>query len=81
MRRMILYMVLCVAAVAGAIAIFAAAGGASTMGMSTNGLIAMGLGIVFSVALAIGLMALVFYSNRSGRDDAASRRDGSEDRT
>ncbi|HEX2892117.1 hypothetical protein [Vineibacter terrae] len=30
------------------------------------------LGIVFTVALAVGLMALVFYSSRSGRDDDAS---------
>ena len=27
------------------------------------------LGITFTVALGVGLMALVFYSNRSGQDD------------
>ncbi|TWT02604.1 hypothetical protein [Reyranella sp. CPCC 100927] len=27
------------------------------------------LGIIFTVALAVGLMALVFYSHRSGQDD------------
>jgi hypothetical protein len=76
---MILYVVLSVAVIAAAIAIFAAAGGADTVGMSTNGLIAMAAGIVLSVGLAIGLMALVFHSNRSGRDEVASRHDGPED--
>lgn len=37
-------------------------------GMSGAGYGAMVLGIVATLALGIGLMALVFYSNRSGRD-------------
>jgi hypothetical protein len=37
-------------------------------GMSEAGYGAMVLGIVATLALGIGLMALVFYSNRSGRD-------------
>jgi len=36
--------------------------------MSTGGWIAMILGIVATLALGAGLMALMFYSNRSGRD-------------
>jgi hypothetical protein len=36
--------------------------------MSTTGWIAMILGIVATLALGCGLMALMFYSNRSGRD-------------
>jgi hypothetical protein len=36
--------------------------------MSGAGYAAMVLGIVATLALGIGLMALVFYSNRSGRD-------------
>ena len=36
--------------------------------MSIHGYIAMGLGIVFTMALGGGLMFLVFYSNRHGRD-------------
>jgi hypothetical protein len=31
----------------------------------------MALGVVFSVALGCGLMALVFYSNRYGYDEAS----------
>jgi hypothetical protein len=36
--------------------------------MSTTGWIAMILGIVATLALGCGLMALMFYSSRSGRD-------------
>ena len=38
------------------------------MAMSTNGYVAMTLGIVATLALGIGLMALIFYSNRHGND-------------
>jgi Zn-dependent protease with chaperone function len=41
------------------------AGGAP---ITTNGYIAMGVGIVFTLALGIGLMTLMFYSNRKGHD-------------
>jgi len=37
-------------------------------GMTTSGYIAMALGILATLALGIGLMALIFYSNRAGRD-------------
>lgn len=36
--------------------------------MTGRGYAAMTLGIVATLALGIGLMALVFYSSRSGRD-------------
>ncbi|MBS0527244.1 MAG: hypothetical protein JSS04_26685 [Proteobacteria bacterium] len=36
--------------------------------MSVGGWIAMTLGIVATLALGIGLMTLMFYSHRSGRD-------------
>ncbi len=36
--------------------------------MSTGGWIAMILGVITTLALGIGLMTLMFYSNRSGRD-------------
>lgn len=39
------------------------------LGLSLNGAIALTLGIVLSIGLAVGLMALIFYSDRSGRDD------------
>lgn len=34
--------------------------------------IAMAGGIVFSLVVGVGLMALVFYSNRAGYDDRAA---------
>ena len=37
--------------------------------MSTAGWIAMILGVIATLALGIGLMTLMFYSNRSGRDE------------
>ncbi|MFC3053189.1 hypothetical protein [Kordiimonas pumila] len=39
--------------------------------MSFHGYIAMGLGIFFAYAVGGGLMALLFFSNRSGHDEAA----------
>jgi len=41
--------------------------------ISWRGLLAMGLGIAFSLALGIGLMALVYFSNKRGYDDEAGR--------
>jgi len=39
--------------------------------MSKHGWIALGLGTFFSILIGCGLMALMFYSNRSGHDEAA----------
>ncbi|MET3840431.1 hypothetical protein [Bradyrhizobium sp. OAE829] len=39
--------------------------------MSKHGWIAMGLGTFFSIVIGCGLMALMFYSSRSGHDEAA----------
>lgn len=36
--------------------------------ISLHGFLAMGLGIAFSLALWIGLMSLVYFSNRRGYD-------------
>jgi hypothetical protein len=45
--------------------------GLSGLGLSVHGVVALVLGITLSVGLGVGLMALVFYSNRSGTDDVA----------
>ena len=37
--------------------------------MPTSGVVAMWLGIIFSLVVGVGLMALVFYSNRRGYDE------------
>jgi len=40
--------------------------------MPATGVVAMWLGIVFSMIVGVGLMGLVFYSNRQGYDDRAN---------
>jgi hypothetical protein len=39
--------------------------------MSKHGWIALGLGTFFSLTIGCGLMALMFFSSRSGHDEAA----------
>ena len=39
--------------------------------MSIHGEIAMVLGVFFTLLVGVGLMLLLFYSNRSGHDEAA----------
>ncbi len=51
-----------------AVSVWSASGGVE-MGM--HGWIALGLGTFFSLLIGCGLMALMFFSSRSGHDDAA----------
>ena len=44
----------------------------SEVPMSKHGWIALGLGTVFSLVIGCGLMALMFFSSRSGHDEAAT---------
>ena len=41
--------------------------------IGTHGMVALVLGTLFSLALGGGLMALVFYSSRSGHDERQHR--------
>ena len=41
--------------------------------ISAAGWLAMGLGIVMTLGLGVGLMALVFFSNRRGYDEIGRR--------
>jgi hypothetical protein len=36
-------------------------------------MLAMALGVLFTIAVGVGLMALIFYSSRSGYDEPPSR--------
>jgi len=40
--------------------------------MSKHGWIALGIGTAFSIVIGCGLMALMFFSSRSGYDEAAT---------
>jgi len=44
--------------------------------MSTIAVIALGGGVLLTLILGIGLMSLVFYSNREGYDDDVGGRPG-----
>ena len=48
-------------------------GGFQGTGLNASIALALALGILFSSLLGVGLMALIFYSNRSGQDDEAHR--------
>ncbi|HZB93869.1 MAG TPA: hypothetical protein VE397_20640 [Stellaceae bacterium] len=49
--------------------------------MGANGYVAMILGVIGTVGLGVGLMALVFFSHRTGYDDeVGGRRGGRGDR-
>ena len=56
-----------------AVLLFWAIGGFGELGLSGKGLVALTLGFLFTAGLAIGLMALVFFSDRRGRDDETNR--------
>jgi hypothetical protein len=61
------------AGIAVCLLLFWAFGGFSHMGLSIAGAIALILGILATCGLAIGLMALVFYSDASNADEEAYR--------
>jgi len=42
-------------------------------GLSPVGVFSLFVGVILSVVVGVGLMALVFYSSRSDRDEAAYR--------
>jgi hypothetical protein len=56
-----------------AVLLFWAMGGFDELGLSGKGLVALTPGFLFTAGLAVGLMALVFFSDRSGRDDETNR--------
>ena len=63
------FSIACVAIIiGGAFAIWALAG-FSSFGLDTDDLKFLVLGSVFTLLLAVGLMAAIFYSNRSGSDE------------
>lgn len=56
----------------GAVAYWGASVMAATQGfeLSTHGKIALSLGVIFTFGVGAGLMALLFYSNKGGHDEA-----------
>ena len=56
-----------------AVLVFWTMGGLCELGLGGKGVVASTPGFLFTVGLAIGLKALVFFSDRSGRDDETNR--------
>lgn len=72
MGRGAVFMIACLLGLlvlAGITAILMWGSGGAPLNISLHGFIAMGLGALGSLVVGGGLMALVFFSNRSGHDD------------
>src|SRR5579862_2235278 len=75
MRRWLLnYALMSFGTVAVMMGVIWAVGGFTDMGLSRDGVIALTIACAMTVFLSFGLMALVFYSGRSGHDETV--RDG-----
>jgi len=68
MKWILTFSAVCLAAIASVLVLGWAANGFTTAGLGTHGIVAIVAGVTFTVLLAVGLMALVFYSSRSGQD-------------
>ena len=78
MKQAFWFVPACVAGIAAVLLVIWLAGGFQRTALDANITLALVLGILFSSLLGIGLMALIFYSNRSGQDDEAYRSAGSD---
>jgi len=70
LRWTIIFTSACVGVLALAFGLIWLADGFVDLGLSLNGKIALAIGITATAGLGFALMALVFYSERSGADDA-----------
>lgn len=66
------FSIICLGALAALIALCWIVFGFGSLNLDPTATFAAVLGIGFTVLLGVGLMALVFYSDRSGQDDIAS---------
>jgi len=76
-RWMLTFVISCLCGIAAVYLALWAFGGFHDLGLSLQGIVALTIGTTISVALGVGLMALVFYSDRSGRDEHVSDVKGS----
>lgn len=75
MRWVWMFLGLCTGLVAVASLTLWAFEGFATWNLSLMGVVALVVGSALTALLAIGLMALVFHSHRSGHDEAAAHDD------
>ena len=79
MKWTIWFALACSGGIAAVLLIVWLTGGFARVGLDTNVALALVLGIFLSSLLGIALMGLIFYSDRTGRDDAAYRTTKPED--
>ena len=79
MRRIIGFSAACLGFIAAVMLIVWLMGAFEGANLSTHGWIAITLGMVLTCTLGVALMALVFHSHRSGRDESAGRGDHGPD--
>ena len=65
MRWIFKFSAACIGALVVVLGLVWAFGGFDNLGLDASGVIALSLGIIFTVALGVGLMAAVFYGERS----------------
>jgi len=80
-RWFIIFGAVCATAIAAVLALLGAFGGLAESDLPGPGIAAMVLGIVFTCGLGIGLMALIFYSARSGQDETVYRLEQSREQS
>ncbi len=66
--RIVRFAAICAAVLVLALVAAWLSGLAGGLGLDGNGVVALGIGITLTCGLGVGLMALVFYSDRSGND-------------
>lgn len=74
-RWFLIFGAVCAAAIAVVLAILGAFGGLAESDLPGPGIALMVVGIIVTCGLGIGLMALIFYSERSGQDEIVYRID------
>jgi hypothetical protein len=79
MKWIVTFSALCLGMTALILGLLWGMSGFQDIGLQGRGLVALVAGVFLSSALGAGLMALVFYSGRSGQDDAVYRIDRKTD--
>ena len=71
MKRAYAFVAACLGGIAAVLLVVWLAGGFHETTLDFNITLALVLGILFTCLLGVGLMALIFHSNRSGQDEQA----------
>jgi hypothetical protein len=73
MRWVAWFILACLLGIGAVVLVVWLSGGFEGTGLNVSIALALALGILFTSLLGVGLMALIFYSNRSGQDEEAHR--------